>query len=66
MENQKKFEVFSYLSFGVIALGLILIITKLIPDFLVVPTLIFCLVLLSIRLILRFYFMLKKKNIYKE
>ena len=62
VDNQKKFEIFSYISIGFVAIVLILMFTKMIPDSLYVPVLIFSLILLGIRFALRFYFIIINKK----
>lgn len=62
MDNQKKFEIFSYASIGFVALVLILMFAKVIPISLYVPVLVFCLILIAIRFALRFYFIFKDKK----
>jgi uncharacterized membrane-anchored protein len=66
MDNQKKFEIFSYISIGLIAVILILMFTKVIPDSWYAPILIASLIILGIRFALRFYFIFKNKKNIKE
>ena len=66
MDNQKKFEVFSYISIGFVAIVLVLMFAKVIPLSWYVPVLIFSLILLGIRFALRFYFIVKNKKNNKE
>lgn len=66
MDNQKKFEVFSYISIGFVAIVLILMFTKMIPDSLYVPVLIFSFILLGIRFALRVYYIIRNKKNNKE
>jgi hypothetical protein len=66
MDTQKKFEIFSYFSIGLVAVVLILMFTKVIPNSWYVPILIVSLVLLGIRFALRFYFIIKNRKNIKE
>ncbi|HAB53480.1 MAG: hypothetical protein A2315_10250 [Ignavibacteria bacterium RIFOXYB2_FULL_35_12] len=66
MDNQKKFEIFSYISIGFVAIVLVLMYTEVIPLSWFIPILIFSLILLGIRFALRFYFIIKNKKINKE
>jgi len=66
MNSQKKFEIFSYISIGLVAIVLILMFTKVIPNSWYIPILIVSLILLGIRFALRFYFIIKNKKNIKE
>ncbi|HEY4754638.1 MAG TPA: hypothetical protein VIH28_01155 [Ignavibacteriaceae bacterium] len=66
MDNQKKFEIFSYVSIGFVAIVLVLMFAKVIPISWYIPILIFSLVLLGIRFALRFYFIFKNRKNKKE
>jgi len=66
VDNQKKFEIFSYISIGFVAIVLVLMYTEVIPLSWFIPILIFSLILLGIRFALRFYFIIKNKKINKE
>lgn len=66
VDNQKKFEIFSYVSIGFVAIVLILMFAKVIPLSWYIPVLIFSLILLGIRFALRFYFIIKNRKNIKE
>ncbi len=66
VDNQKKFEIFSYVSIGFVAIVLVLMFAKVIPISWYIPILIFSLVLLGIRFTLRFYFIFKNRKNKKE
>lgn len=66
VDNQKKFEIFSYISIGFVAIVLVLMFAKLVPLSWYVPILVFSLILLGTRFALRFYFIIKNRKNKKE
>ena len=59
---RKNFEIFSYVSIGIVGVFLVLMIFKVIPKEWFIPVLIFSLILMVIRFSLRIYFAIQDKK----